>query len=137
MTYEIRQVKYEDLDRIYPQEEDSSIGRVTYAKREWPQDMHHLSWAVDDANGIFLLSLPMVRLDAAKRYMFGMPGGIAVVRNEGYCLFRFLYVSPGLMGRIDDVKTHIREIFKISGLLIGDSINTDSMFAVPDAQFKD
>ena len=134
MNYEIKPFKQEDLDRIYPEVESEAISRITEKKKNWMQYVQGSNWIV---NGVFLTHLPGVRLDAAYRYLFGMPGGVALIRNEGYCLYSFLYVSPGLLGRIEEVKEKIREIFKIAGVEINGVTDQESIFAVPNAQFKD
>ena len=137
MDYEIKRVKHEDLDRIYPDGEDEAISKFTHAKRHWPQDMHHISWAINEQSGVFLMALPMMRVDVANRYIFGMPGGVALIRQEKYCLYSLLYVSPGLQRRVDEVKDRIREIFKMAGEAIDGTTDENSSFAVPNAQFTD
>nr|WP_316640418.1 hypothetical protein [uncultured Roseateles sp.] len=137
MSYEIKPLKYEDLDRVYPEEEKDAIGRITKDRQNWMQCMHGSNWAVDEQTGVFLTHLPGVRLDAAYRYLFGMPGGVALIRNEGYCLYSFLYVSPSLLDRMEEVKNRIREIFKMAGVEIDGVTDEESVFAVPNAQFED
>lgn len=136
MTYVIKPVRHEDLDQLYPVGEEKAIGLHTLHKNAWPQDMHNHKWARDDQTGIFLMGLPMERLDANFRYLFGMPGGVALIRQEGHCLYSFLYVSPGLSGRMEEVKAHIREIFKLVGWFIDGTTDESDVFAVPNAQFK-
>jgi hypothetical protein len=92
MTYEIKKLKYEDLNRIYPEAEKEAIGRITVDRDHWMEAMQDSPWIVDEQAGVFLSFLPGVRLDAAWRYLFGMPGGVALIRAEGYCLYSFLYV---------------------------------------------
>ena len=137
MSYVIKNLKHEDLDRIYPPAEDEAISMFTHAKRQWPQDMHGLPWAIDEGTDTFLVLLPRLRIDVARRYLFGMPGGVVLIRFEKYCLYSFLYVSPGLQGQLDEVKRRIRDIFKMAGTNIDGTTHENSTFAVPNAQFKD
>ncbi len=137
MAYVIKNLKPEDLDQIYPPAEDEAISMFTYAKRQWPQDMHGLPWAIDEGTGTFLLRLPRLRIDVARRYMFGMPGGVAMIRFEKYCLYSFLYISPSLQSHLGDVTVRIRDTFKMAGEEIDGTSDKNSTFAVPNAQFKD
>ena len=136
MTYEIKKLKYEDLDRIYPEAEKEAIGRITTEKRFWPRDMYGGSWAIDEQTGVFLAYIPSVRLDAANRYVFGMPGGVALLRKEAYCLFSALYLSPGLSDRMAEVQANVRDIFRAAGELIDGRTDENDEFAVPNAQIK-
>jgi hypothetical protein len=137
MTYEIKRVKHEDLDRIYPEGEDDAISKFTHAKRHWPQDMHQMPWAVDEQLGVFLLKLPIMRDDTSRRYLFGMSGGVALIRQESYSTYSFLYVSPSLTSRIEEVKSRIREILRMAGEAIDGTTDEKSSFSVPNAKFKE
>lgn len=136
MTYQIKPLKYEDLDRIYLEAEKDEIGRITVEKRHWPQDMFRAPWAVDEQTGVFLSWIPSVRLDAANRYLFGMPGGVAILRMEAYCLFAVLYLSPGLRDRMDEVRANVRDVFRAAGMFIDGTTDENDAFAVPNAQIK-
>jgi len=137
MSYEIKPLKYEDLDRIYPEAEKDAIGRITVEKRHWPQDMYRAPWAIDEQTGVFLAWIPSVRLDAACRYLFGMPGGVAILRMEAYCLFAVLYLSPGLRNRMNEVQANVRDVFRSAGEFIDGTVDENDPFAVPNAQLKD
>jgi hypothetical protein len=136
MSYEIKPLRYEDLDRIYPEAEKDAIGRITNEKRHWPQDMYGGAWAVDEQTGVFLAYIPCVRLDPARRYLFGIPGGVAILRMEAYCLFAVLYLSPGLRDRMDEVQTHVRDVFRAVGEFIDGTTDENDAFAVPNARIK-
>ncbi len=136
MPYEIKPLRYEDLDRIYPEAEKDAIGRTTVEKRNWPQDMFRAPWAVDERSGVFLAWIPSVRLDPASRYLFGMPGGVAILRMEAYCLFSVLYLSPGLRHRVDEVQANVRDVFKAAGMLLDGTTDENDELAVPNAQLK-
>lgn len=135
MEFVIKPVKQEDLDRIYPEAEDAQIGKFTHRKREWPESMHHANWAVDERSGAFLLELPLSREDGSMKYLFGLDGGVAIIRNESYCLFSFLYVSDSLLDRMDHVKDLVREAFRVSGLMMDGKSADKGPDAVPFAQF--
>lgn len=136
MTYEIKRIHHQDLDRIYPEAEKQAIGRVTTDKAHWMGVMQGSPWAIDEQSGVFLTHLPGVRLDAAYRYLFGMPGGVAILRMEAYCLFAVLYISPSLRHRIDEVQANVRDVFKAAGMLINGTTDENDEFAVPNAQLK-
>lgn len=136
MTYEIKKLQYQDLDRIYPEAEKDGIGRFTTEKRHWPQDMYGGAWAVDEQTGVFLAYIPCERLDAARRYLFGMPGGVAILRMQAYCLFTVLYLSPSLRDRWDEVQANVRDVFKAAGEFIDGTTDENDAFAVPNAQIK-
>lgn len=135
MNFVIKPVRHEDLERIYPETEDVHIGRFTHRKRDWPENMHHANWAVDEGSGAFLLELPLSREDSGMKYLFGLDGGLAIIRNESYCLFSFLYISDSLSSRMDDVKDLIREAFRVSGLMMNGRSVDKGPDAVPCAQF--
>jgi hypothetical protein len=135
MVFAIKPIRHEDLDRIYPEGEDDLISKFIYAKREWPQDMHHARWIVDDQANVFLLWLPLTREDSGMRYLFGTPGGVALIRKERYCLYSFIYISQGLISRTEEVKAMIRDIFKMAGEFIDGKADVDDTFSVPNAQF--
>lgn len=137
MAFVIRPLRHEDLDRIYPAGEEEQIRKFTYAKRHWPQDMHRKHWAVDEATGAWLLLLPAGRDDHLWRYMFGLDDGVVILRNEGYCLYSFMYVSPPLAARTDEVKDLIREAFKVGGELLDGTTDVTSTSAVPNALFTE
>lgn len=134
MTYEIKRLTYADLDRIYPETEKEEIGRITVEKHHWPQDMFCAPWAIDEETGVFLAWIPSVRLDPANRYLIGMPGGVAILRTEGYCLYSILYLSPDLRNRMDEVRTNIRDVFSAAGEFIDGTTDAKDAFAVPNAQ---
>lgn len=136
MTYEIKRLQYQDLDRIYPEAEKQAIGRVTAEKAHWMSVMQGSPWAIDEQSGVFLAHLPGVRLDAAYRYLFGMPGGVALLRMESYCLFTVLYLSPGLRDRKDEMQANVRDVFKAAGMLIDATTDENNELAVPNAQLK-
>jgi hypothetical protein len=136
MAFELKKLKYEDLDRIYPEAEKEAIGRITTEKRYWPKDMYQAPWAIDEKTGVFLAWIPGVRLDAAERYLFGMPGGVALLRMEAYCLFSILYLSPGLRDHMDEVQANVRDVFRAAGEFIDGTTDENDCFAVPNAQIK-
>lgn len=136
MTYEIKKLQYQDLDRIYPEAEKEALGRIIVEKRHWPQDMFRAPWAVDERSGVFLAWIPSERLDAANRYLFGMPGGVAILRMQAYCLFTVLYLSPSLRDRWDEVQANVRDVFKAAGEFIDGTTDENDAFAVPNAQIK-
>ena len=67
---------------------------------------------------MFLAWIPSERLDAANRYLFGMPGGVAILRMQAYCLFTVLYLSRSLRDRWDEVQANVRDVFKAAGEFI-------------------
>ncbi len=134
MPYEIKSLQNDDLDRIYPEAEKQAIGRVTTEKAHLMGVLQGSPWAIDEQSGVFLTHLPGVRLDAAYRYLFGMPGGVAILRMVGYCSFTVLYLSPSLRQRINDVQANVRDVFRATGMLIDGTTDANDEFAVPDAQ---
>lgn len=136
MTYEIKRLQYQDLDRIYPEAEKQAIGRITTDRAHWMGAMQGSPWAIDEQSGVFLSHLPGVRLDAAYRYLFGMPGGVAILRMQAYCLFTILYLSPGLRDRMDEVQANVRDVFKAAGMLIDGTTDENDELAVPNAQVQ-
>lgn len=137
MTYEIKRLQYQDLDRIYPELEMHAIGCITTDRAHWMDVMQGSPWAIDEQSGVFLSHLPGVRLDAAYRYLFGMPGGVAILRMEAYCLFAVLYLSPGLRNRMLEVQANVRDVFRAVGMLIDGTTDENDELAVPNAQLKD
>ena len=135
MNFEIKSLRHEDLDRIYPESEDTQIGKLTYRMRDWPRDMHRMRWAVDERAGAFLLRLPLTKEDSSQKYLFGIDGGVVVLGNVGYCKFSYLYVSDRLTGRLDEVSKSIREAFRASGLMIEKESADAGLDAVPYAEF--
>lgn len=135
MAFVIKPLRHEDLDQIYPVGEEEQIGKIAYAKRDWPQDMHGHTWAIDEQTRTFLLQLPATREGLFWRYLFGFDGGVALLRKERYCLYSFMYVSPKLMTQIDEVKSLIREVFKMAGEFIDGTTDESDTAAVPNAQF--
>lgn len=78
----------------------------------------------------------MVRLDSANRYLLGMPGGVAILRKEAYCLFAVLCLSPGLRDRMDEVQSHVRDVFRSAGEFIDGTTDENDEFAVQNATIK-
>jgi hypothetical protein len=135
MNFEIKPVRHEDLDRIYPESEDAQIGKLTYRMRDWPQDMHRMRWAIDEGGGAFLLRLPLTKEDSSQKYLFRIDGGVVVLGNVGYCKFSYLYVSDRLMDRLDEVSKSIREAFRVSGMMIEKESAETGLDAVSYAEF--
>jgi len=134
MTFAIKPIRYEDLDQIYAHD-DEQISKFTYKKRSWPQDMHGKNWAIDESMCTFLLWLPWTRDDTTNRYLFGTRDGVALLREERYCLFSFMYVSPVLVNRMNEVQSLIREAFKVAGEIFDGTTDENDPSAVPNAQF--
>lgn len=139
MTFVIRSVQADDVDRIYPDSEAAQIYRFTYLKDY--KDYHHFAgrpgrlMVVDNERHAFLLMLPDTREDSSYRYLFGCGDGVAVLKKKSYCLFSFLYVSSSLLPRMAEVRTLIREAFAAAGELIDGTTDANDDAAVPDAQF--
>ena len=66
-----------------------------------------------------------------------MARGVALIRQESYSTYSFLYVSPSFAARMDEVKERIREIFRMAGEAIDGTTDEKSSFSVPNAQFKE
>lgn len=136
MAFVIKKIQQEDLDRLYPDSEADKIKRFTYPKDKYPAVRGGWTWAIDDEQNVFLTQLPIKsRDDYIWKYLFGCDGGIAVIKKERYCLFSFLYLSPSLIHRIDEVKILIRDAFKSAGELIDGTTDENNDLAVPHAEF--
>lgn len=99
---------------------------------------HQPTWAIDEGAKASLIPISLAgHRSAAWCYAFVMNGEFAVIRQETYCVYSFVCISPGLVCRLDEVKRLIAEALRIGGDFLDGKTGVDDLFAVPDARFQD
>lgn len=94
------------------------------------------TWAVDEGARASLLPVCVAgQLSAAWCYAFVMRGEFAIIRQENFCLYSFVGLSPGLARRLDEVTPLIAEALRIGGEFLDGKTGVHDVFSVPRALF--
>jgi hypothetical protein len=136
MAFVIQPVARDVFDSFWTPGLKREISKFVHAVDGSAQEFQHQTWAIDEGTKACLLPVSLAdKLDAAWCYAFVMNGEFAVVRQEGYCVYSFVSISPGLKDRIDGVKRLIAEALRVGGEFLDGKSGDDGLFAVPDALF--
>lgn len=107
----------------------------------WPEDEQlrrrcYPTWAVDDSAQASLVPVCIAgRRSAAWCYAFVMRGEFAIIRQENFCLYSFIGMSPGLAGRLQEVTPLIAEALRVGGEFLDGKTGVHDVFSVPRALF--
>lgn len=112
MAVSFRYVKEEDVDRLYALEEFEHV-RPYVGERKYCEIVQlHCHMAIDEETGRYLVKLPIrSRDDTMDRYVLVVDGKLILM--EG--IADILYVSPALIGRLDEFLPFMREAFTKGG----------------------
>jgi len=136
MAFVIKPVARDVFDSFWTPDVKRRIRKFVRSGDDPPQALEHQTWAIDEGVKACLLPVCLAgRPDSAWSYAFVMNGEFAVVRQESYCVYSFVGISPGLKDRLDGVKRLIAEALRVGGEFLDGTTGADDLFAVPDAQF--
>lgn len=136
MAFVIKPIARDVFDSFWTPDVKRDIRKFAQSRHDASRELHHQTWAIDEGVKACLLPVSLAgKPDAAWCYAFVMKGEFAVVRQESYCVYSFVGISPGLRNKLDAVKRLIAEALRVGGEFLDGRAGDDGLFAVPDAQF--
>lgn len=96
----------------------------------------YATWAVDEGAKASLMPVCLAaQHSAAWCYAFVMQGEFAIIRQENFCLYSFVGMSPGLARRLDEAMPLMAEALRIGGEFLDGKTGVLDVFSVPRALF--
>jgi hypothetical protein len=136
MAFVIKPIARDVFDSFWTPDVKRDIRKFVHSRNDTSRELQHQTWAMDEGVKACLLPVSLAgKPDAAWCYAFVMKGEFAVVRQESYCVYSFVGISPGLRNKVDAVKRLIAEALRVGGEFLDGRAGDDGLFAVPDAQF--
>ncbi|WP_411884667.1 hypothetical protein [Polaromonas sp. YR568] len=136
MAFVIRPVARTTFDAHWTPEVRRMLHRFICPEDDRLRERCYPTWAIDDAAKASLIPVCVARQhSAAWCYAFVMRGEFAIIRQENFCLYSFVGMSPGLAGRLHDIQPLIAEALRIGGEFLDGKTGVLDVFSVPRALF--
>lgn len=136
MAFVIQALARQTFEAHWTPDVKRMLHRFIYPEDDHTRERCYATWAVDENASASLLPVCIAaQHSAAWCYAFVMQGEFAIIRQENFCLYSFVSVSPGLARRLDDVTPLIAEALRIGGEFLDGKTGVHDVFSVPRAQF--
>ncbi|WP_411883959.1 hypothetical protein [Polaromonas sp. YR568] len=136
MAFVIKPIVRKTFDAHWTPAVMRQLKHFTHPETARFRGLGHPTWALDEHANASLVPVCLARtVNPAWCYAFVMNGKLALIRHESFCVYSFVWISPGLIGKLDLVKDMIAEALRIGGEFLDGKTGVDDVFSVPDAQF--
>ncbi|WP_411880882.1 hypothetical protein [Polaromonas sp. YR568] len=136
MAFVIRPLARPNFESHWTPEVRRMLHRFIYPEDERLRERCYATWAVDDGAQASLVPVCIAeQRSAAWCYAFVMRGEFAIIRQENFCLYSFVAISPGLARRRHDIQPLIAEALRIGGEFLDGKTGVHDVFSVPRALF--